>query len=87
MSEKPTPANRPGKNSWVKNTYFWIAAILLLLGILGLVKGDKTIRDPGQIHENNLALIYLAASVVMLINGLISHRAYLAQWDSSEEKN
>jgi hypothetical protein len=51
------------------------------------VKGDKTIRDPGQIHESNLALIYLAASVVMLINGLISHRAYLAQWDSSEENN
>jgi uncharacterized membrane protein len=87
MSEEPTPANRPGKNSWAKNTYFWIAAILLLLGLFGLVKGDKSIRDPGQIHESNLWMIYLAASVVMLINGLISHRAYLAQWDSPEENN
>ena len=87
MSEKPKQAQRPGKNSWVKNTYFWIAAILLLLGVLGLVKGDKAIRDPGQIHESNLWMIYLAASVVMLINGLISHKAYLAQWDGTEENN
>ena len=87
MSEKPKVANRPGKNSWVKNTYFWIAAVLFFLGVLGLVKGDKTIRDPGQIHESNLWMIYLAASVVMLINGVISHRAYLAQWDDLEENN
>jgi hypothetical protein len=32
-------------------------------------------------------MIYLAASVVMLMNGVISHRAYLAQWDDLEENN
>ncbi len=85
MSKKPLASDRPGKNSWMKNTYFWIALVLFGLSILGLVMGDKTIRDPGQVNEKNLWMIYLGASVVMLVNGVISHRAYLAQWDDLEE--
>lgn len=58
-----------------KNTYFWIAAILFVVGILGLpfLGGDHLIRDPGQEPESSLYLIYFGASVVMIINGLLSH--------------
>jgi len=65
----PTPA-------WYKNTYFWIALVLLILGIWGLPSfgGDTVIRDPGQKRESNLYILYLVASVVMLANGILSHR-------------
>ena len=76
----------PGKLSWLKNTYFWIAAILLVLGIVGLTGGDNIIRDPGQRHESKLWAIYLAAAAVMLINGLISHRQWLSQFEGLESK-
>lgn len=82
MSEK-TPVT-PTKHSWTKNTYFWISAVLFILGIAGLVKGDNFIRDPGQRHENVLWAIYFAASVVMLINGLISHKIWLSSFVEKE---
>jgi len=61
---------------WWKNTYFWLAGILLALAVIGLpfIGGDTAIRDPGQKREDGLYLIYLGAGVVMLINGWISHR-------------
>ena len=78
MSEKKPIT--PTKNSWLKNTYFWIAAVLFILSIAGLLKGDNFIRDPGQRHENTLWALYFAASVVMLINGLLSHKIWLASF-------
>jgi hypothetical protein len=77
----------PSKNSWLKNTYFWIAAILFVLGLVGLVMGDGVIRDPGQRHENKLWAIYLVSSVVMLINGYISHQTWLKQFESQSAKD
>lgn len=62
------------KPAWWKNTYFWIALILFLVGVVGLAKGQDVIRDPGQKDENGLVLIYWGAAVVMLVNGVISHR-------------
>lgn len=64
------------KPAWYKNTYFWIAAVLFTLGIIGLpfIAGDAAIRDPGQKRENSLYLIYFGASVVMFVNGVLSHR-------------
>lgn len=82
MSEKRPAA--PTKRSWMKNTYFWIAAILFILGIVGLVGGDPIIRDPGQVHENKLWLIYLIASVVMLVNGYVSHTTWLSQFKKED---
>ena len=69
--KKPLP-----KPAWHKNTYFWIAALLFILGVIGLpfLGGDKAIRDPGQKHEDQLYILYLAASAIMLVNGAISHR-------------
>jgi len=69
VSKKPTP--KPA--AW-KNTYFWIAAILVIVSIIGFVAGQDRIRDPGQTDENGLALIYLGGAVVMLVNGILSHR-------------
>ncbi len=69
MSDKPIPTPH-----WWKNTYFWIAAILFLIGFLGLVLGQDSVRDPGQKREDGLALIYFGGALVMLINGLLSHK-------------
>ncbi|RYG42764.1 hypothetical protein EON79_18260 [bacterium] len=75
--KKPSP-----KPVWWKNTYFWIAAILLLVGLAGLpfLGSDAAIRDPGQKRESNLWLMYIVASVLMFANGWLSHgqtvRAY-----------
>lgn len=71
------------KPAWFKNTYFWISLVLLILGIWGLpfIGGDKVIRDPGQKHETNLYILYLVASVVMLLNGVLSHRQTVQQYE------
>lgn len=76
--KKPLP-----KPAWYKNTYFWIAAILFVLGVIGLpmIGGDHAIRDPGQKKESNLFLLYFTASAVMLINGYISHRQTVQQYE------
>ncbi|CAN5379670.1 hypothetical protein BH11ARM2_BH11ARM2_03160 [soil metagenome] len=79
--KKPTP-----KPVWWKNTYFWIAALLLLVGFVGLpfFGGDATIRDPGQKKESNLWLLYLVASVLMFANGWLSHKQTVRTY---EEEN
>jgi hypothetical protein len=68
VSERPVP-----KPVWYKNTYFWIAGILLVVALVGIIAGQETIRDPGQKREGGLALFYFTASVLMLVNGLLSH--------------
>lgn len=81
MASEEKKGAHPSKNSWIKNTYFWIAAILLVLGVLGFIKGDDFIRDPGQLKEKNLSVIYILCAVVMLVNGLISHKMWLKQFE------
>jgi hypothetical protein len=79
LSEKKAPP----KPVWFKNTYFWIAGILFVLFVIGLpfLGGDSAIRDPGQKHEGNLWMLYLVASVVVFINGYISHRQTVQQYN------
>lgn len=78
MSKKtPRPA------AW-KNTYFWIAAILLGLSGFGFVAGQDVIRDPGQTDENGLPWIYLGGFVVMLINGFLSHRQTVQHYEEEQ---
>ncbi|MBI1756068.1 MAG: hypothetical protein HY248_05330 [Fimbriimonas ginsengisoli] len=79
MSQKPLP-----KPNWVKNTYFWIAGLLLLLSLVGFVGGEGTIRDPGQKRESGLAVLYVAAAGLMLVNGLISHRQTIQHYSEQE---
>lgn len=63
----------PSAPVWWKNTFFWIAGILVLLGIWGFIGGEAAIRDPGQIRETGLSWIYFGGAVLMLVNGLITH--------------
>ena len=72
---------------WYKNTYFWIAGALLLVGIIGLpiFGGDTAIRDPGQKVEHGLWMLYLVAAVVMLIGGFLSHRQTVQQYNEEME--
>lgn len=78
--EKPLP-----KPVWYKNTYFWIAGILFLLGVFGLpfLGGDSAIRDPGQKKEGWLFLLYFGAAAVMLVNGYISHQQTVQHYDET----
>lgn len=80
MADKPLP-----KPAWYKNTYFWIALILVIVGIIGLpmIGGDRAIRDPGQRREGGLAFLYFGAAVVMFLNGYISHSQTVQQYRES----
>jgi len=72
---------------WYKNTYFWIAGILLILSVIGLpfVGGDHAIRDPGQKRESGLYLLYFGAAVIMLVNGYLSHRQTVQQYEEETQ--
>ncbi len=72
------------KPAWYKNTYFWIALILFIVGIAGLIGGDHAIRDPGQRKEGGLAFIYFGAAAVMLVNGYISHGQTVQLYNETE---
>lgn len=78
----------PPAPRWWKNTYFWIAALLFLLGLWGLpfLGGEDAIRDPGQIRESHLWLIYWGGAVVMLINGLLSHMQTVKHYNEVVEE-
>lgn len=69
---------------WWKKTDFWIALILAVIGLIGLAQGNETIADPGQDVDPRLAWLYLLAALIMLINGILSHRQYLREL--AEEK-
>jgi hypothetical protein len=75
------------KPAWYKNTYFWIAGILAILGIIGLpfLGGDSAIRDPGQKRETGLFLLYMIAAAIMLVNGYLSHRQTVQHYRETEE--
>lgn len=71
------------KPAWQKNTFFWIAAILFVVGVIGLpmVKGDAGIRDPGQKKESGLAFMYFGAAVLMFVNGWMSHKQTVQHYE------
>ncbi|GIV07064.1 MAG: hypothetical protein KatS3mg017_0266 [Fimbriimonadales bacterium] len=62
---------------WWKKTDFWIALILLVIGIIGFARGNTAIADPGQDVDARLAWLYLLAAVIMLVNGILSHKQHL----------
>lgn len=81
MADKPLP-----KPFWYKNTYFWIALILFIVGIIGMpfLGGDRSIFDPGQKREGGLALFYFGAAIVMFVNGYISHNQTVQLYNEQE---
>jgi hypothetical protein len=84
VSEKK--AKRTSKPAAWKNTYFWISGIMLLVALIGLIFGAPVIRDPGQKREDGIVvMLYFAAAVIMLVNGVISHRQTLQAYAEEEE--
>jgi nucleoside-specific outer membrane channel protein Tsx len=73
------------KPAWYKNTYFWIAGILLIIGFIGLIMGQEAIRDPGQRREGGLAWLYFAGALIMLVNGYLSHRQTVLHYEEAVE--
>lgn len=49
---------------------------MFVVFFIGLIYGPDSVRDPGQTDEGGLIWIYLGGAVVMLVNGVISHRQY-----------
>lgn len=78
------PAKAPKPPVWWKNTFFLFGFLLLVVAVAGLVYGEETIRDPGQIREKGLVGINLLASVVMFVNGYVSHRLAVQGYEESE---
>lgn len=56
------------------NMFIIIGLILLGVSLAGFATHDRFLMEPGQALNGNLSLIYLGASALMLINGLISIR-------------
>lgn len=79
----------PSVPKWWKNTYFWIAGLLLIVAIIGLpfLGGDRAIRDPGQLPEGGLVLIYLGGAVIMFVNGWASHKQSLLHYEEEVHKH
>jgi len=71
---------------WWKKTDFWIALILAVIGLIGLARGNEAIADPGQDVDPRLAWLYLLAALIMLINGILSHRQYLREVAEQQAK-
>ncbi|MBS1723489.1 MAG: hypothetical protein JSS66_11110 [Armatimonadetes bacterium] len=77
----------PAKPAWWKNTFFWFAGALFLLAVWGLVSGESVIRDPGQVREGGLVLIYLTGAVVMLVHGYISHQQAVQHYEEAQDND
>lgn len=56
---------------WV-STFTVIGAILIALGIVGLVLGPHFVYDPGQPVMGKEAWCYLAIGILMVVNGLLT---------------
>ena len=56
---------------WV-STFTVIGAILIVLGIVGLVVGPRFVYDPGQPVMGKEAWCYLAVGILMVVNGLLT---------------
>lgn len=53
------------------NSFTVLAIILLAIGIMGGIEGDRMVFDPGRAPSGKEWLIYLVAGALMLINGLL----------------
>ncbi len=58
---------------------------LLGLAVLGLIRGEAVIRDPGQKFETGLVLFYLVGGIAMLVNGWLTHQQALQTYSEYVE--
>ena len=59
------------KSRWL-STFTVIGAVLIVLGIAGLILGPKFIYDPGQPITGKEAWCYLAVGALMVLNGVVT---------------
>ena len=54
------------------STFTVIGAILIVLGIVGLILGPRFVYDPGQPVTGKEAWCYLVIGVLMVLNGVLT---------------
>ena len=59
------------RSRWL-STFTVIGAILIVLGIVGLILGPRFVYDPGQPVTGKEAWCYLAIGALMIMNGLMT---------------
>ncbi len=62
------------RSRWL-STFTVIGAILIVLGIVGLILGPRFVYDPGQPVTGKEAWCYLAIGVLMILNGILTPAA------------
>ncbi len=59
------------RSRWL-STFTVIGAILIVLGIVGLIVGPRFVYDPGQPVTGKEAWCYLAIGALMVMNGILT---------------
>lgn len=59
------------KSRWL-STFTVIGAVLIVLGIVGLILGPRFVYDPGQPVTGKEAWCYLVIGALMVLNGLMT---------------
>lgn len=54
------------------NGFIISSIVLFVIAIAGIIKGNRWLTEPGMPINNSAYLEYFGASVVMLVNGLLS---------------
>ncbi len=54
------------------NMFVLIGLALVVISVLGFATGGKFLYEPGQDQTRYTSLFYLAAGVLMLVNGYVS---------------
>lgn len=69
------------------NSFTVLAALLFIIGAVGLVSGADAIRDPGQPQDPLLPWWYFGAAVLMIVNAVLSVRHYEHKKRWEQEKS
>lgn len=59
------------KSRWV-STFTVIGAVLIVLGVVGLILGSRFVYDPGQPVTGKEAWCYLVIGGLMVLNGIMT---------------
>ena len=59
------------KSRWL-STFTVIGAVLIALGLVGLIMGPRFVYDPGQPVTGKEAWCYLVIGALMVLNGLMT---------------